>query len=518
MSPTRLLMHGDRPSTIVVTLCAGLAIVSAIALVVIHFVYTPLQVDGAWYGYPAYALAHDRDPAENLAAPESLESQAGTKISFGFETRHLRVLPMAAWFSAFGSSIWSAKVYSVLELLLLLSGFAYALAASRMTPWVAGLVWLFAISDIVPLTLGSTDLRPDLAIAFLALTLAAVTVFHRGPFSVYRIVLAAVLSFALVGTHLTSAIAFSILGGTMVIDVVTNRRGREFQRLAAYAVTLAVGLLGLIFNRFVYETTIPSAVERPEGVYSPDVLPSFDLVATLTKELRRWQDYFFDANLAVMVGLLLAIVLAALLLFGRHRGSRRHEMLLPLCTGVLCGVATLGLFNPHITSSHAMTVVLFAFVLLGIVIDQLRAPGRAWIPLSLCGLVVAASLAKIALSGKILLLGRGAGLSNAAVAELVQSALGDPAVDIAIGPAKLWAYTDPDKNVLILDIRANELARFADLAPRVDRIFIDADYASFRFLENFERYFPELTVTLDAEVGDTGSIDFLQVYSARRRF
>jgi hypothetical protein len=494
---------------------AILVALSAAGLIVAHYIYTPLQVDGAWYGYPSYALSQSRDPGENFAPLATLDSFDGLRVSFDFDTRNLRALPMTVWFKAFGTSIWAVKWYSILELSALLAAMALVLARAGASMRVTFLVFLFVLSDTVPLTLASTDLRPDLMIAALSLLVFALTVADRRPVSSTRLILAALLSCALVLTHLTSAIAFSVLGGAMLADLLLNRSIRAIPRLLAYGSVLGIGFVGLLYNQTFQEIPVPSSFD-PASLYYPEVVRGFDLSRILAKEAVRWHGYFFDANVSILAVLLLTVISLPFTVFRLpSEAPATRSLIAPLVFGVICGVFVLAFVNPHRASSHAFSVVVFGLLLAGLAFDALPTKHLRRFGYAVLVVICTASVAKFALATKISLESESSGISNALIRKTVEQEFSDHNADVVLGPTNLWAYVDPSVDTLVIDKRAgrSNLSDLEDFIDRVDLIVIDREYADFDFLDRLTAAYPRLSIQQGKQLGDPESQNFLSIYS-----
>jgi hypothetical protein len=497
----------------VLTIVACAVFASAAALIVAHFVYTPLQVDGAWYGYPGYALAQGRDPGENFAPLQSLLDEDGsTRVSFDFDTRNLRAYPLAAWFKAFGTSIWSVKAVSLFELALLLAAVAFVLrGAVAAIPAAIGI--LLVASDVAALTLGATDLRPDLLVGVLGVTLFGLTVAHRSGFSWQRFGAAVLLAFCLAFVHLTAAVAFSVVGGAMLMDFVLNRTAFDKTRFLTYGAVLATGAVGFLFDREIRGMLIPTASD-PSTLYYAD-FGVFDLARIANKEMTRWFSYFSDTNLPLLIALAAVAVLIAMTF--RAQLSAGRKLSVPLAFGVVCGSIVLAILNPHSAGSHALSVVVFAAVLAGYALDAASAHRcHRTVGLFLCLVLVAGAVAKLALTVKVVVEHNAAGFSNKVLWDGVNEELGRSSAKIVIGPSKLWAYVEPERDVLIVDRRSGDLHVLAEVIDRVDLVLLDEEFRDFKFVESLGRTLPGVELELVGTIGGPSARDRLEVFAPVR--
>ena len=495
---------------------AILVAVSAVALIAACWVYVPLQVDGSWYGYHAYALSQSRDAGENFAPLETLDRSDGLRVSFDFDERHLRVLPMSLWFKAFGTSIWAVKSYSMLELLAFLAALAFALARAGASMRVVFLVFLFVLSDTVPLTLAAADLRPDLAVLALTLLIFGLTVADRRSMSVTRAIVAAFLSFVLVLTHLTSAIALSVLAGSMAADLWLSRSARTVPRALAYGAVLAVGFVGLLFDHFLHGSLIPTAFD-PSQLYYPAPGRGFDMVKILSLEAGRWHGYFFESNVSTLAVLLLAaFALPYSISWRSPKAPATRALIAPLAFGIVCGILVLTFVDPHyLLTPHAFSVVVCSLLLAGLTFDALPETKLRRFGYAILVLLCTASLAKLALAAKIAWEAQTSGISNAIIQRTVAQEFTDRHADVVLGPTKLWAYADPSTDTLIIDRRSSaaDLTLLQDFIGRVDLIVVDREYADFQFVDHLKGAYPQLSLQLDKQLGDPASQNFLTFYA-----
>jgi hypothetical protein len=497
----------------VLTIVACAVFAAAAALIVAHVVYTPLQVDGAWYGYPGYALSQGRDPGENFAPLRSLlDEESGTRVSFDFDTRNLRAYPLAAWFKVFGTSIWSVKAVSLLELALLLVVVALVLrGAVGAIPATIGI--LLVASDVAALALGATDLRPDLLVGVLGAALFGLTVAHRSAFSWQRFGAAVLLAFCLVFVHLTAAVAFSVIGGAMLMDFLLNRTAFDRTRFVTYGAVLATGAVGFLFDREIRGALIPTASD-PSTLYYAD-FGVFDLARIANKEISRWFGYFSDTNLPLLVALAAVLVLMAMTF--RAQLSAGRKLSVPLAFGVVCGSIVLAVLNPHRASSHAFSVVVLAAMLAAYALDAASADRRQrTVGLFLCLVLCAGAVAKLALTAKIVVEHEAAGFSNNVLLDGVREELTRRSAKVVVGPSKLWAYVEPDQGVLIVDIRSGDLRALGEVMDRVDLLLLDEEFRNFRFVDALRRDLPGVELELVGTIGGPSARDRLEVFAPVR--
>ncbi len=160
----------------VIIVCIA-AIVATILLIMSRYFYTPLGVDGGWYSYPAFALSKGGGSGENMLSISELKNIEGVKSSFtNPEFRQsIRVIPMSWWFRIIGTNIWSAKLYGIFELFILM-GIAYLLLQRiSENKNIALLCWAIFLCDEVAISLGSSNLRADIMYTFMPLLVFLLT-------------------------------------------------------------------------------------------------------------------------------------------------------------------------------------------------------------------------------------------------------------------------------------------------------------------------------------------------------
>ena len=94
--------------------CLGLVAASVVLLVGVGIVYLPLQVDGGWYSYPAFAYSLGRGPfSHQLDLPSACTLQ-GVRVLFGFETSSSIRLAASREIAGPERLAWVAQAYTVL--------------------------------------------------------------------------------------------------------------------------------------------------------------------------------------------------------------------------------------------------------------------------------------------------------------------------------------------------------------------------------------------------------------------
>lgn len=501
-------------------LVAAFVALSAGILAATHFVYTPLQVDGAWYGYPGFALSQGRDPGESFAPIDLPIDDTGTRVNFPFDTRDLRTYSIAAWFQLFSPSIWSAKAYSLMELLVLVSVTVFVLRQNIGASWAAAIAGLMLLSDLTAVSLASADMRPDIAVAIFGVAVFGGAVMHRGSFSWQRSVCCVLLAAILAFVHLTSAVAFSVIGGAMAVDFLLNRSAMSIRRIATYFGVLAVGLVGLAFQRPVRELLVPTSFD-PSSLYYPQPANNLALGHLAAKELNRWYNYFFDANVSILVALLVVTFFAVRILRTHGQSEKSSDssirLIAPLAFGLLCGIGVLAILDPHPASHHAFSVLVFAYLLSAYVLDAATSRNQHGLSNTLAALLVAAGLAKVLLATKIGIEEVEDGLSNATIRTALNEEVEKTGARVIIGPTMLWSYLKPSGSYLVLDRRTGDLRVLAPALNQVDLIVADEEYRAFNFVETLEQTYPQFEVSMIRTIGNVDAPDRLQLFTIHHR-
>lgn len=429
--------------------CLVLVLASVAILVGVGLYYLPLQVDGGWYSYPAYAYNLGRDPFSYQADFSTACHLPGFKALFQFETTSsIRVFYASAWFHALGSTFLSLKILTLLELSLL---FVLAYLLFRRFFEQRAFILLatgFVVTDKTLGLEGVSDSRPDLALAAASVGLFLVLCRRRS--SPVQVGVACLLAAITALIAPTSAVPLSFV---LVACLVTALWGDASERKRQTVVVLIVAMVAVLAF-FARPTLFRSGLSTAIQVRDP-VNPLREMIAVIGagpwalfgKELRRWGDYFLLSNV-VQLAVLLAS--AGALLFRGSDGRRiRPKLWGPLC-GLAAAMLVLGLLDPHSTGQHLVPVAPFMLLLLASFEGFKRPPVRA-----LTLVLGTSAILGIGLMAKIWRTEAQRGTNNWWLQSTLAGLTSAKRTYLVVGPTELWPYFPKERDILLLDLQRN---------------------------------------------------------------
>ena len=237
-----------------------LAVFATTLLAMTYYFYIPLRVDGGWYSYPSLCLSAGRDPGENYLNVDDLKKEKAIKAIFDVGDdfrRSIRVIPMALWFKAFGTSIWIVKLFGILEYLTLLATMYLVLRKICRDRNVLLLCFTIYLLDTVPLWLSFTDLRPDVFIT--AVTLSIFLLAQTDETTKHRMVIfftGVVLMFSLPLIRISSAISLVLLLSYLFIELSLSWHDLSGFKKWFYISLIAAGIIGYLLRDHLLDMII----------------------------------------------------------------------------------------------------------------------------------------------------------------------------------------------------------------------------------------------------------------------
>jgi hypothetical protein len=437
---------------------ACLVAFAAVTLAASYAWFVPLQTDGGWYSYPGFALAHGRDPSENLLSPDRLARESsGVRAAFGWENRSFLIVRFhQVWFALAGTTVFSLKVFGALQWLAVtvLVWLAVRLAVRSTAP--ALVAALAAMSDSWLISESMADARPDVPIALVACAcVVAVTQGYRErrwPWVVVASILAAMLPLL----HTTGILAFTccaVLAGALAVVPSPDGSARRWPLV----VVVVAGTLGFLFRQVIVDALVPTRLPvSAELPFRHDLwiklrgIVAGGALAKLGTEVGRWCDYFLVSNGAHLVfvaaglsGLLASVV--------RSDDAYQRRLSLGFLAAAAAAPAAM-LFDPHPTPSHSVPLAVLTYIASGVGLLSIasRIPLRA-VRCSLLIVGLGAAIIKGAHAAELSRASMAAGVSNRSVARFVSDVLNGQGDQLAVAPTFLWPYVPPTRSVVLID-------------------------------------------------------------------
>lgn len=492
----------------VVLVACGTAIIVVIFLATVVYFYRPIGVDGGWYSYPALALSRGGDPGENQLNVEELQDIEGVTAAFGFDTRQsIRVIPMSWWFRIFGTNIWSAKFFGILELTILMSIAYITFRRICQDKHIALLCWAIYLMDAVTIGLGAGDLRPDIMATIMVLL---VFLLIRMEAKEYRILvfIAGILSmFCLALVHVTSAVPIAFLIFYMISELFVSRENLSKTRKIFYASLIITGSITFMLRKIIFDKLIHTkheikfAQNVESEVYKTLTSGIFPIVE---KEFNRWTDYFLLGNLGELLAVLLALFLFTIYLFS---SSSKKSTRICMPVGCLFAVGVLAFADSHRWGSHALPVVPFFLLILARELELLHVPKIKHLGIALLfALVFLSATIKVAQGTRIIIKAVQNGYSNAAVVDTMNNVFSSKSKSyVIICPTELWPYINPKMNVVIYDHARKGIKDNAALfLATIDFIILNDDYHD-DWEREFRKRYPVIELKAISEVGNAKS-------------
>jgi len=489
-----------------------LAILATTFLITTYYVYIPLRVDGGWYGYPALSLSKGRDPGENYTRFNDLKENPGVKAIFAVGDdfrRSLRIIPMTLWFMAFGATIWVAKLFGILEYLILLFIMYLSLRKICRDCNVLLLCFTIYLLDHPVIWWSSNNLRPDIFIA--AVTLCVFLLAQMDETTKHRMVIflaGIVLMFFLPLIRISAAIPLVFLSSYLFIELYLSWQDLPGFKKWFYISLIAAGIIGYVLRDhlldMIISTKYPYQLPYHMDQYSLAALKQRTLTHTLLKELHRWREYFPLSN----IGTLLAILLGLCLLIGRslfRKGETPKRKVIRIGLSCLAAMVFLAIFGPTRSSGHSMFLVAFFILIVARELELVPFPRTKKLVIPLLLLIVFVSVGmRFAQGINVVAKSIKNEYSNAAVVEAIDAVFDSSRKNyVVFGSTELWPYFNPKKNVLIVDFRHKwTINRLSDALKSVDYIIIDKSYDDENWEKKFLSRYPGIELKSVHEVGN----------------
>ncbi len=506
-----------------IILCTiAFAILSSVILICTYFYYVPLGVDGGWYSYPAYELSKGEDPNTNLLSIQELQEKKGINAKFGFSTRKLRLIPVSLWIKLMGYNITRLKYYSLLELCILFILVFYTFLIHASTVKKALLFWCIFITDSLIISLGASDVRPDLAVAIVSiLSFIAISKIIKS-IDILWLFVGGISCFFLFSFHITAALPLSFIVFYTLCAIIVFWRSLNLAQIYSLVIIILSGVLGVLYSKSIVNIFLPTKIIP--NLKSP---PLFDKISTLissgfvpiiSKEFHRWTEYFFISNYAnfllLITGIMLCIYYSYLLITSQPRTVRiskpTKEFLITFFS-CFVSIIVLALMDPHDTPHHAVPLIPFFILLILKVVELMGKEEKKAIFFILFIIMLSSSL-KIALSAKITINSIQNNYSNTKVEEALQNEFSPEKKYLIICPTELWPYFPENSNITIVDKRylkkRNELSGYIN---QVDYIVLNNELHTTGIKDTIYKWFPEIKHKTIARIGNSNSLDAFEI-------
>ena len=479
---------------------ASATIISSLLVAAVLFIYVPIECDGTWYSYPAFAWSQGGDPSENIPGTKRFSPPPERPVArFSWENRsNLTVLITRLWFGLYTPSWVSLKLLGALQVLLLiaLAGISvWLVTADRIAALVAAAL---VLSDSRVLAAGLCDARPDLFIAVFALGLL-ITVWgaieRRNAFTLAG---AIVLALLLATLHATTAnaIAFflALLG---VLELANPHRAAGASHRRGLTLLFAGLLVGAFFAKqpfldLVIPTQVPLSAETEYRHNAEDELSKIihnGLRAKATMEWVRWKEYFFAANIA-QFSFVVAGLVAAVLLWRRRVALPAATWAIALTVAFPAAALAMFAVDSHPIVQHAIVLAVLGYIGSAVAIAVANEVGiwsRAHTVVFIAILLGLTALLKAGHFYKLYQQYVRPQISNPAEQAALRSAI-QVAGDVTIvGPAEIWPFLSDRRQPLTLIDDTSALYRDGDQRFRLD---VDhADLGAVNYLVLNKRYY-----------------------------
>lgn len=463
--------------------------------------YLPLAVDGGWTAYPALSISRGGKATENAEELNTLKNIKGIAVKYNFDTRSVRLFPLSVWYKTFGSNLFSCRIYSILEYLLLITvAYFFLLRFNPNRKIVLIILCLFATDKTILSAIA--DLRPDIFITML--TMLGFILFDisisRNKIVAYWLSLLTLSILSLVWPY--TAMPLSMI---FVYFIVTF--SIECKQYVGKKLVLILILIALPVVLFFLRSNINDMLFGELGIVDKTWQSALNELwgggvgKLFYKEIKRWSIYFLNSN---VVGLLvITSVLGAITFKVISRGQKIPPHLIPLSLAAFTGILVLLVADKHCTGNHAFAVVPFLFGIVTVICNSLAS--TKWKRVNHLFLSACLSLSIILtvfFSLRTAIMHQNSGYINNKVSAFLTSIMPEEGENIlAIGPAALFPHMSTQGNFTMLDDRTGSMLDLVNPCE-FTYILIDLEYVDYGFERKFKKKFPGLDLKIIEVIGD----------------
>jgi hypothetical protein len=500
------------------TLIVVLTILAIILKIFTSIRYLPLTVDGGWTAYPALSMSRGGMATENAEDIDTLKKIKGVAVKYNFDTRSVRLFLLSGWYKSFKSSLFSCRIYSLLEyLLLIVVAYFFLLRFNRDKRIILLILCIYATDKA--LLSAIADLRPDIFITMLTMLgfiLFDISVSSKKTFISWL----ALLTLSILAlTWPYTAMPLSLIFVYFIVVFLVENNLSIAKRLPLLLILIALPTV-LFFLRSNINDMLFGDLKIVDITWNPELkeLWAGGVTKLFYKEIIRWSGYFLDSNI---IGLLVILsALGAVSFRVITLNQRIPNQLIPLGISVLVGILVLLVADKQYTENHAFAVVPFLFGIVAIICNSFTS--KKWKPISYLFLLAYVSLSiilTVIFSLRTAIVLNNSGYNNNKVSAFVNGIMPDKGESIlAIGPTALFPNMSTQGNFTMLDDRTGNMLELVNPCE-FSYILIDSEYVLYGYEEKFRKKFRSFDLKKLKVFGDPLNLTgYLKVLGIEKTF
>ena len=471
-----------------------------------------LGCDGGWYSYPALSISNGGNAFDNLKTIEENSNSNGIKSIFGFSTAYsIRTLYTVLWFDLFPKNIFSLKILSLIELLILFLFFYLLLLKVTNDRVFSLLILAIFINDKSLLLLAAGDFRPDLFVAALS---CLTFIFLHDNKTYLSIILAFIFAILLTLTHVTAVIPLSLIFSFFLIYNFQTRKNPLQKNLKLFVIIIISASVFLIkdniFN-FIFSSNTP-ITDSSVNIYAKiENLFSQNLSFFLRKEIIRWKDYFLISNIGELIFIFVGLTI---FIINPNRKDYDKSFAISLFIGIIISCIVLMVIDPHETSSHAIPVIPFIFLLIAVLM-KITNKEIVNVNLILAIFVFITTISSMLFTIKIIYENRNNNYATMSIINSVDNIFKPNKRYLIVGPTEVWPYIRGDINVVIIDNTRSgrDFSLLKNYLRDIDYVILNRDYFKYRWKEKFYKYYSECYLQKISPIGNNDK--FIEIYKIK---
>lgn len=511
---TNIKFLSDRYLTLMVILTVLVIILKIFTIIK----YLPLAVDGGWTAYPALSISRGGKANENTEELNTLKNIKGIAVKYNFDTRSVRLYPLSVWYKIFGSNLYSCRIYSILEYLLLITVVYFFLLRFNLDRKIVLIILCLYATDKTLLS-AIADLRPDIFITML--TMLGFILFDisilRNKFIAYWLTLLTLSGLSLVWPY--TAVSLSLIFVYFIVAFSIERILYFEKKLVLMLILIAIPVV-LFFLRSNINDMLFDELGIVDKTWRPALneLWAGGVWKLFYKEIKRWSSYFLNSN---VVGLLVIIwALGAISFKVITRRPKIPPHLISLSFAALSGLLVLLVADKHHTGYHAFAVVPFLFGIVTVICNSFTS--TKWKRVNHLFLSACLSLSivlTVIFSLRTAIMHHNSGYINNKVSAFITGIMPEEGESIlAIGPTALFPSMSTQGNFTMLDDRTGSMLELINPCE-FTYILIDHEYVDYGFERKFKKKFNGFNLKTLRVFGDSfKSYGYLKVLRIENQF